>query len=317
MAKTSPQFEGLLDGYFELLLAENPAFAATAGIESARGRLGNATPEFEARWQKIRRQTLAKLDLLSPRELSNEQHLDRLALRSQLLRECEDFERGRHTLDPGALDQVLNLLLRELQRGEDEPRRVAANLRSLLKVTPRYLAEAATLIDRPERVWRNILEQTAAGAGSLFEAVATFLKGVEAGPSDAKQIAAAQKAFARMDSVGQQRMSELHQGSREKLEISPNLWAGVGLVRGGAGTALVGDADTVAERMREYIDAGIDTFILSGYPHLEEAYRVAELVLPRLPLAPATHAPRTAASHRGPFGEIVGNAFAPPSASAS
>ena len=196
MAKTSPQFEGLLDGYFELLLAENPAFAATAGIESARGRLGKATPEFEARWQKIRRQTLAILDSLSPRELSNEQHLDRLALRSQLLRECEDFERGRHTLDPGALDQVLNLLLRELQRGEDEPRRVAANLRSLLKATPRYLAEAATLIDRPERVWRNILEQTAAGAGSLFEAVATFLKGVEARPSDAKQIATAQKAFA-------------------------------------------------------------------------------------------------------------------------
>ncbi len=134
---------------------------------------------------------------------------------------------------------------------------------------------------------------------------------------DDATIAAAQKAFARMDSVGQQRMSELHQGKREKLEISPNLWAGVGLVRGGAGTALVGDPDTVAARMREYIDAGIDAFILSGYPHHEEANRVAELLLPRLPLAAATHAPRTAASHRGPFGEIVGNAFAPPSASAS
>ena len=71
-------------------------------------------------------------------------------------------------------------------------------------------------------------------------------------------------------------MSVLHQGSRDKLEISPNLWAGVGLVRGGAGTALVGDPSVVADRMREYAELGIDTFVLSGYPHLEEAYRVAQ-----------------------------------------
>ncbi len=88
----------------------------------------------------------------------------------------------------------------------------------------------------------------------------------------------AQKAYARMDSVGQSRMTQLHKGSREALEISPNLWAGVGLVRGGAGTALVGDPSTVAARMLEYTSLGIDTFILSGYPHLEEAYRVAELL---------------------------------------
>ena len=71
---------------------------------------------------------------------------------------------------------------------------------------------------------------------------------------------------------------------RDKLEIAPNLWAGVGLVRGGAGTALVGDAQTVAARIKEYQDIGIDTFILSGYPHLEEAYRFAELVFPLLSL---------------------------------
>jgi alkanesulfonate monooxygenase len=67
------------------------------------------------------------------------------------------------------------------------------------------------------------------------------------------------------------------------LEVSPNLWAGVGLVRGGAGTALVGDPETVAARIREYADLGIDTFILSGYPHLEEAYYVADLLFPLLP----------------------------------
>ena len=97
-------------------------------------------------------------------------------------------------------------------------------------------------------------------------------------------IASAQKIFSRMDSVGQQRMLQLHGGRRDRLEISPNLWAGVGLVRGGAGTALVGDAETVAARIREYQDIGIDTFIMSGYPHLEEAYRFAELVFPLLSL---------------------------------
>jgi alkanesulfonate monooxygenase len=101
---------------------------------------------------------------------------------------------------------------------------------------------------------------------------------------DDNTIQAAQRRFTLSESEGQRRMVQLHQGSREKLEISPNLWSGVGLVRGGAGTTLVGDADTVALRILEYADLGIDTFVLSGYPHLEEAYRVAELVFPRLPL---------------------------------
>lgn len=92
-----------------------------------------------------------------------------------------------------------------------------------------------------------------------------------------------QAKLATFDSVGQSRMKNLHNGSRESLEISPNLWAGVGLVNKGIGTALVGDPDTVAERLQEYADLGADHFILSGYPHLEEAYRVAELVFPRLP----------------------------------
>ncbi|MFO1419062.1 MAG: FMNH2-dependent alkanesulfonate monooxygenase [Methylotetracoccus sp.] len=101
---------------------------------------------------------------------------------------------------------------------------------------------------------------------------------------DEATIAAAQRAFSRSDSEGQRRMARLHGGSRENLEVSPNLWAGVGLVRGGAGTALVGDPKTAAERLHEYAALGIDTFVLSGYPHLEEAYRVAELLFPLLPL---------------------------------
>jgi len=97
-------------------------------------------------------------------------------------------------------------------------------------------------------------------------------------------IAVAQQTFAGMDSVGQRRMVQLHSGRREDLEISPNLWAGIGLVRGGAGTALVGDPRTLSRRFEEYLDIGIDTFVLSGYSGLEEAYYVAELLFPRLPL---------------------------------
>ncbi|HML27256.1 MAG TPA: FMNH2-dependent alkanesulfonate monooxygenase [Hyphomicrobium sp.] len=121
---------------------------------------------------------------------------------------------------------------------------------------------------------------------------------------DSDTISAAQKIFARMDSVGQKRMTALHGGNRDKLEISPDLWAGVGLVRGGAGTSLVGDPETVAKRIKEYAALGIDTFILSGYPHLEEAYRVAELVFPLLPLKNAK--PHSALNvNTGPFGEII------------
>jgi alkanesulfonate monooxygenase len=83
-------------------------------------------------------------------------------------------------------------------------------------------------------------------------------------------------------SEGQQRMTALHGGQTDALEVSPNLWAGIGLVRGGAGTALVGSYREVADRIAEYHGLGIDEFILSGYPHLEEAYSVGEGVLPEL-----------------------------------
>ena len=126
---------------------------------------------------------------------------------------------------------------------------------------------------------------------------------------DDETIAKAQKAFANFDSEGQRRMAQLHSGSRDKLEVSPNLWAGVGLVRGGAGTALVGDPTTVAQRMREYANLGIETFILSGYPHLEEAYRVADLLFPHLPISSASLEP--SGNVTGPFGELVANEYAP------
>jgi alkanesulfonate monooxygenase len=133
---------------------------------------------------------------------------------------------------------------------------------------------------------------------------------------DDETIAKTQKAFARFDSEGQRRMAQLHSGSRDKLEVSPNLWAGVGLVRGGAGTALVGDAKTVAKRMQEYADLGIETFILSGYPHLEEAYRVADLLFPELQIS-SRHAAAPVSNVTGPFGELIANEYRPREAAAN
>ena len=104
---------------------------------------------------------------------------------------------------------------------------------------------------------------------------------------DDRAIAAATATFARMDSEGQRRMAALHGGDRSRLVIGPNLWAGVGLARGGAGTALVGNPDQIAERIREYQSLGLNTFILSGYPHLEEAHRAAELLFPILGYKPS------------------------------
>lgn len=118
-------------------------------------------------------------------------------------------------------------------------------------------------------------------AADAWSAAEALLDGM-----DEDLIAEAQRGFATSESVGQQRMAALHGGTGDDLVVAPNLWAGIGLVRGGAGTALVGSHAQVAERIQEYAALGVDEFILSGYPHLEEAYWVGEGVLPLLGLAP-------------------------------
>jgi alkanesulfonate monooxygenase len=116
--------------------------------------------------------------------------------------------------------------------------------------------------DTPEQAW--------AEADRLLEAM------------DPRAIAVAQERFRASVSVGQRRMAALHGGSKDALTIHPNVWAGFGLLRRHAGTALVGSHQQVAERIEEYRALGIEHFILSGQPHLEEAYRFAECVLPLL-----------------------------------
>jgi alkanesulfonate monooxygenase len=99
---------------------------------------------------------------------------------------------------------------------------------------------------------------------------------------DPSQRVSAQSDFATTQSVGQARVASLHNASTDNLEVYPNVRAGPGLVRGGAGTALVGSHSEVADRIAGYHAIGFDEFILSGYPHLEEAYWVGEGVMPEL-----------------------------------
>lgn len=104
-----------------------------------------------------------------------------------------------------------------------------------------------------------------------------LLQGID--PATIKQV---QDGLRRSESEGQRRMLDLHSGRTDELEIYPNVWAGVGLVRGGAGTALVGSHEEVADRIAEYAELGLDEFVLSAYPHLEGAYWFGEGVLPIL-----------------------------------
>jgi alkanesulfonate monooxygenase len=104
---------------------------------------------------------------------------------------------------------------------------------------------------------------------------------------DPATVAKAQEALNASESTGQARMQALRRGrtsytDARELEVAPNLWSGVGLVRGGAGTALVGSHQEVADRLEEYHRLGIEEFILSGYPHVEEAWQFGEGVIPRL-----------------------------------
>jgi len=104
---------------------------------------------------------------------------------------------------------------------------------------------------------------------------------------DPAEVAQAQEVLASSESEGQKRMRDLHQGATtytdaRQLEVHPGLWSGIGLVRSGAGTALVGSHTEVADLVEEYAALGIDEFILSGYPHVEEAYWFAEGVMPLL-----------------------------------
>ena len=68
-------------------------------------------------------------------------------------------------------------------------------------------------------------------------------------------------------------MPETITGYRD-LEVQPNVWCGLSLIRGGPAFGLVGSYEQVAQRLDKLINLGVDAFILAGNPHLEEAYRI-------------------------------------------
>ena len=87
-------------------------------------------------------------------------------------------------------------------------------------------------------------------------------------------------------SVGVKRQAELRDAASEDGFIEPSLWTGIGKARSGCGAAIVGSPQQVIDKIRRYQDLGIEAFIFSGYPHIAEAERFAELVLPHLSHGP-------------------------------
>jgi len=109
-------------------------------------------------------------------------------------------------------------------------------------------------------------------------------------------------------SVGVERQNVLRAHADDEGYIEDHIWSGIGRARSGCGSAIVGNPDQVYEKLQSYMDLGIRSFILSGYPHLEECDLFAKYVLPRMkttrfnvaqgrmpsqvPITPMTNAPR-------------------------
>jgi len=82
-------------------------------------------------------------------------------------------------------------------------------------------------------------------------------------------------------SLGVSMQSELRSKSDKDFYVESNLWTGIGLARSGCGAAIVGDPDQVYNKLKRYMNLGIRSFILSGYPHHKECELFAKYVLPR------------------------------------
>ena len=84
------------------------------------------------------------------------------------------------------------------------------------------------------------------------------------------------------NSLGVSRQSKLREEADEKYYVEPNLWTGIGLARSGCGAALVGNPDQIVKKLEKYMEMGIRSFILSGYPHRQECELFARHVLPKI-----------------------------------
>ncbi len=176
VASASAKLEGCLDRYFETLFRLFPESAASAGKPEGEGRIGRATPDALARWHKFSESIRASLEPMNPLALGPEQQLDRLALLALLRRARFDYEtQERHAIQPDHVETALGLLHEELLRHARQPERAATNLRALLRRIPGYLEEGLETVRRPVPVWTRVMQQTAAGAGPLLDAVEAAL----------------------------------------------------------------------------------------------------------------------------------------------
>lgn len=87
---------------------------------------------------------------------------------------------------------------------------------------------------------------------------------------------------------GVQRQQELRSAADGDGFVEENLWTGISRARSGCGAAIVGTPDQVIAKLRAYQDAGMEAFILSGYPHVNECDMFARYVLPQLRHGPLT-----------------------------
>jgi alkanesulfonate monooxygenase len=84
-------------------------------------------------------------------------------------------------------------------------------------------------------------------------------------------------------SAGVLRQDAFRQNADPDDFVEPMLWMGIGRARSGCGGALVGTPEQIIKKLNRYMDMGIRSFILSGYPLMEECELFGKYVLPHLP----------------------------------
>ena len=83
-------------------------------------------------------------------------------------------------------------------------------------------------------------------------------------------------------SLGVSKQASLREKADQEYYAEPHLWTGIGLARSGCGAAIVGNPEQVYQKIKSYMDMGINAFIFSGYPHKKECELFAKYVLPKL-----------------------------------
>ena len=147
------------------------------------------------------------------------------------------------------------------------------NLRDLMENMSHKAAKYNRKVDFGLRV-HVVVRKTEEEAREYAESIISKLD-LEAG-QELKERALDAKSY------GVSRQEQMRGQSSRDGYVEPHLWTGIGKARSGCGAALVGNPDQIVEKLNRYMDMGIRSFILSGYPHIDECNRFADLVLPRL-----------------------------------